>query len=64
MRKYNMVINEVDNSSPAVLRAVRVYAQFMQKISPTSPALDDMQALLSGILWPVIGQLGQVFFGL
>jgi hypothetical protein len=49
MGKYNMVIGEINDSSPAVLRAVRLYAQFMQKPSPTSPVLDEMGGLLSGV---------------
>lgn len=49
MGKFNMVIGEIDNSSPAALRAIRIYAQFLQKPSPTSPALDEMDGLLAGV---------------
>ena len=49
LKKYNMVMQEITAQAPAVLRAVRVFAQFMQSPSPTSPALGEMEHMLSGM---------------
>eukprot|EP01134_Creolimax_fragrantissima_P003739 CFRG3739T1 len=50
--KFNVVLNEINPSSTASLRAVRLYAQFKQKPSPTNPAVVQMEALLED---PILG---------
>lgn len=48
--KFNTVVHEIPDTAKAELRAVRLYAQYLQSPQQHSQVLQAMELLLSGIL--------------